>query len=254
MNANTSLTVAACLAATLMGWNSTSQAALLYDQNVTTNVIYGSGNTNGGWTVDRGMGNIELGLRAKVRYSIPGDAPQNVWNSNGDGSYSHEAGAPAAQPNRARWNFDWSINSDYVNQSDTIDEWQYVLGVDSDTSAGTNFHTFDPTAWPGASFGNNGTAQGGGTEGNNASLASSSNLAQDSLNYAFFEGVLPGFSHDPNADGFYTIYLEAYNGNQLMARTEITVIVGDPQTVPAPGSLLLAGLALLGLSAARRRR
>ena len=61
-----------------------------FDQNVTPDVIFGSGNTNGSFTVDR-QGSIELGLRAKLRFDS-NNQPQNVFNSNGDGSYSFVAG------------------------------------------------------------------------------------------------------------------------------------------------------------------
>ena len=46
--------------------------ALLFDQSLTSNVIFGSGNANGDFTVDRGNG-IEVGLRAKLRFDAAGN-------------------------------------------------------------------------------------------------------------------------------------------------------------------------------------
>ena len=54
----TTLAVALCL----LALSSSAQAALQYDQNVTNNVIFGSGNANGSFTTDRASG-VELGLR-----------------------------------------------------------------------------------------------------------------------------------------------------------------------------------------------
>ena len=55
-----------------------AHAVMSFDANVTNNVIYGSGNTNGSFTLDRTNG-IELGLRAKVRF----DAAKLNWPRHG---------------------------------------------------------------------------------------------------------------------------------------------------------------------------
>src|SRR3546814_4080660 len=85
-----------------------------FDQNVTKEVIFGSGNANGSFTVDRQNG-IELGLRAKLRFDET-NQPQNTFNSNGDGTYSFPAGTPPTgfgfdpnSPTTPVWNFEWSI-------------------------------------------------------------------------------------------------------------------------------------------------
>ncbi len=64
-------------------------------QDVTPDVFFGSGNDNGFFTVDLQDGvdyRIELGLRGKLRFN-PSNQPQNIFNSNGDGSYDFVAGA-----------------------------------------------------------------------------------------------------------------------------------------------------------------
>jgi hypothetical protein len=230
-------------------------AALQFDQNVTNNVIYGGGNDNGAWTVERNSG-VEVGLRAHVRFDVVDDLPKNVFGSNGDGTYNHAAGAPAAFPNLGRWNFDFSINSNYDGNGLPLGRLTYQLDIDSDPSAGTIFDSFDPlnvsippSPVPDHSFGDNGTPQGGGTEAADAtdyaSLLASSNLAQNSWNMGFFPTL---FSFDPNANGIYTFVLSASDATGLLARTSIDVIVGTGATVPVPATLalLVPGLLALG--------
>ncbi len=188
-----------------------------FDQAVTPEAIFGSGNTNGSYTVSQGA-EVELGLRAKVRYP----APENTFNSNGDGTYSHLAGngSPAT---RALWNFEWSINTDPAGTSGAaLDDLSYEFGIDFDPGQGTNFLVFDPVNQPFAdhALGDNATGNGGGQVAADPAqytgLISSLNVAQNSWNMDFFdEAPFDGF--DPAADGTYTIYLKAFGpGGQLL--------------------------------------
>lgn len=244
----------------------TAQASLSYDQNVTNNVIMGSGITNGGFTVDRSNG-VEIGLRARVRYP----SPVNVTNSNGNGTYNHVAGGFGAGGTRASWNFDWSINTGTA----MITGYTYRIGIDYDAGLGTNYRVFDPlnsvnpnpaagglALWD-HSFGSAATAQGAGFEAVGATLndalsyynamESSASLVQNSWNLAFFTG--PGYSFDPALDGNYSIFLEALGLNgAVLARSEIDVIVGEGASVPTPGSLPLVAGALGGMLLLARRR
>jgi hypothetical protein len=232
-------------------------AAVEYDQNVTNNVIYGSGNTNGSWTTSREDG-VELGLRAHVRFPVPA----NVFNSNGDGTYNHAAGNFS---NNALWNFDWSINTNTTGTTGLeLGELFYELRMDFDPSAGVSFQTFDPINLPFAdhSFGNNGTAQGAGVEAVDiityAGLVSSSNLAQNSWRLDFFETTpLPPWAFDPDADGTYTFELAAFRfGSTIpVAAVSIDVIVGAGAEVPEASAILAwGGLALCGGGFAWRKR
>lgn len=53
-------------------------ASLATAGNVTPGVIFGSGNANGSFTIAQGS-NMEIGLRAKLRYDTNGQ-PQNTFN------------------------------------------------------------------------------------------------------------------------------------------------------------------------------
>lgn len=251
------LAVTATLGAAAMTL-SNAATAVSFDQNVTPDVIFGGGNANGGFTTDRAAG-VELGLRAKVRYDVSDDLPKNIFNSNGDGTYNHATGAPASNPNRARWNFEWSINTDYLGTSGRkLDDLTYLLEMDFDPSLGTSFVFFDPINLPFAdhSIGDNSTGNGAGQEavdpGTYATLIADNNVAQQSWNLDFFDN--PPF-FDPNADGTYTFVLTAFLGSEEIAATSIDVIVGAGGTaVPEAATLGLFGLGLAGLGLAGLRR
>lgn len=229
--------------------------ALMFDQDVTNNVIMGSGISNGAWTVDRQQG-VELGLRAKQRFPAA-----NVFNSDGAGGYSFAAGNDAGRP---LWSFEWSVNTDYDSTSPTgvkLDDLVYRISLDFDASAGTdNFLNFDPinVSFADHSIGDNTTAESAGTEAADATqyaaLIADNNLAQNSWRMDFFDG--PGFPFDPDADGTYDFLLSAAapGADVPLASTRISVTVGAGGAVPAPATVALLGIGLLGLGLQQRRR
>jgi len=251
----------ALVVALLSAAASTVDAALEYDQNVTSNAIFGGGNANGSYTTDRNNNEgVELGLRAKVRFPTS----LNEFRSNGDGTYgSFDPGGFGTGGNRASWNFEWSINTDYLGSSGLkLDDLTYEIRIDSDPTAATSFLEFDPIKDPNPatiywdhSIGNNSTASGAGVEATSVpqyvNLIANNNLAQNSWQLNFFSGLLsPPF--DPNENGIYTIQLAAYQASQQVAETSIKVYVG---VVPEPGTCLIwAGLAGCIAVAARRRK
>jgi hypothetical protein len=240
-----------------------ANAVVLYDQDVTNEVIFGSGNANGSFTVDRQNG-IELGLRAKLRFD-ENNNPQNTFNSNGDGTYTFPAGTPPTgfsfapnSPTTPVWSFEWSINSEFDSTGGVLTSFIYQIHIDFDPGPGTLFQMFDPINVASAdhAIGDNSTPNGGGTVAADAaqyiSLISSNNLAQNSWNMEFFNDV-PFDIFDPNVPGTYTIMLAAYSGNEeLLSSVSIDVIV-TAVSEPAALVLMLFGLAWLGVVARRRR-
>ncbi len=216
---------------------SASHGALTFHDDVTPDILFGSGTANGSFTVDR-QGSVELGLRTKQRF--PTSA--NVFNDNLDGTYTWEAGLGAA-PNHPRWVFEWSVNTDFDGASGaTLSDFSYLLELDYDPGPGTDFlawdHISDPTepipfATPinptfyDHSIGTNGSPNGGGMEAASASaygaFVAANNVAQNSWRLSTF--TLPPYTFDPNAIGRYDIRLTAFDGATIAAQVTIQVEV-----------------------------
>ena len=256
----------AALAAAMALLAAPAQAVIQFDQNITPDVIFGSGNANGAWTTDRANG-VELGLRAKVRFNAL-NLPENTFNSNGDGTYSFVAGLPPTgfgfapgSTSTATWNFEWSINSNFDNSSGlNLNQLTYLLEIDFDPGAGTNFLSFDPINQPCAdhAIGTNATPNGGGTTvacpaGAAAYVANiaANNVGQNSWNMEFFDNAGAGFPFNGGIGGIYDIRLSAFSASAgTVASTQIQVLVPEPTTL----AMSLSGLLGLGLLGWRRRR
>ncbi|MBK5919979.1 hypothetical protein CCR80_02860 [Rhodothalassium salexigens] len=240
---------------------------------VTPDVIFGSGNANGAFTIGTGLnGGIELGLRGKLRFN-DSNLPENTFNYDGVDTYSFDRGTPptgfgfaANSPTTPVWNFEWSINTDVTGTTGlALDGLTYELRLDGDPTAGTDFtDSFDliNAAFNDHAIGTNATGNGGGTVASDsadyAALIAQNNVAQNSWNYEFFNdgpaALIQLASFDPQAIGTYTIQLEAFLNGDSVAATSI-----DIRTVPMPGALAFFGLGLgaagvAGLRRARRAR
>lgn len=222
--------------------------------SVTPNVIFGSGNGNGSFTVSTDN-NVEIGLRGKIPFA-------GTYNYDGVKTYSFDAGLKPGSTFRPNWNFEFAVNVNAdggSNPSRSIGDLTYLLSMDKDPTAGVDFTTssFDPFNIPYAdhSFGDNSTAQSAGIEAANATeysaLLSTKNVVQQSWSYGFFLSMLSGF--DPFAAGLYTINLEAFGANGLLASSSIDINIS---AVPLPAGLPLfgTGLALMGFIGWRRKR
>ena len=233
-----------------------ANAAIQFDQDVTGGVIFGSGNFNGGFTVDRdGVAGLELGLRAHTRFPSSDGTAAGIM-SHGNGVYGNFAtqgffsnGSPGGP--RASWSFDFSINSNYDGTRGNLSGLTYLLNIDYDPSAGTSFLSINPlTAIADNAYGTNSGLVAVGDSGTSAGLAATTNLAQNSEQLNFFAGVPP---FNPNVSGIYDISLQAFQNGELVGHTEIQVDVGP---MPEPASLTIWGLGALGcaIGAYRRRK
>jgi hypothetical protein len=240
-----------------------SYAVIAYDQNVTPGVIFGSGNANGSFTVDRSNG-VELGLRGKLRHDATGQ-PQNVFNSNGSGAYSFAAGvAPTQSSPTAVWSYEWSINSNFDGTSGwNLDDLTYSLRLDMNPTQATAFFSFDPVNglnpgtvggyWDHSIGTNTTTYQNDSKAGDKPTydgLIANNNVAQNSWKAHWY---IPGFN--PTVDGTYDIELAAYSGSTQVANSRIQIIVGaGGAAVPDSGATVaLVGIAFAGLVGLRRR-
>jgi len=219
--------------------------ALDFDQSVTPDVIFGSGNLNGSFTTAT-SGGVELGLRGKLRFDAS-NLPQNTFNSGGDGSYCFIAGAAPSgfgwlpgSPTTPVWNFEFTVNTDVDGTGGLdLDDFTYELGLDFDPSpAAVSYLVFDPISAATApsgfydhSLGDNATTyltdMVAGDAPTYAGYLASLNVAQNSWNYEFFNDA-PFDAFDPALDGVYEIYLRAYDlTGALAAETAISIVVGN---------------------------
>lgn len=227
-------------------WLGSAHSALLNGTgNVTPDVIYGTGgNLNGSFT-GQTANNIEVGMRAKLRFP-----PSNIFNYDGVSTYSFVNGGNPA--NRSVFNFDWAVNVDQSGLSGKmLSDFDYLFSFDTDASAGIAYTTIDPFNTAGYfdhSLGTNATVGNTGVEfGSVAALQtamSSFNIAQQSSNLGF------GFSLDPDASGMYSFRFQVLDKGttNVLASSEIQVQVPVPPTLP----LVLAALGLMGFVLRRK--
>ena len=176
---------------------------------------------------------LTMGLSATPRFS-------GVVTNDGMGTYSAAAGVSPNPPSPADPYAVWNFNS-------------FVGGTATSSLFFRLFYDFDPAA--GNDESTHGTVSFSGAAANAFSPnGASSNLGFNSLatsGSAFgFTTVAPVGTFNPDASGQYTFALVAYTDagfTNAVARTAIAV------NVPEPGTFALAGLALLGLAASRRR-
>jgi len=237
-------------------------ATLLHNEDVSPNVIMGSGIPNGSFSVES-ANTIEVGLRARDRF-VP-----NVNSDNG--VFTFTVGEDSGNPGWATWNIDWSVNVnvDGNSQSD-LDDFTYIFGGNENGVGGTEFDLINLTgpntqqfalACAGTSFGTSTTAPSAGSEvacglpmatiANYNNMLTSNSVAQNSWNPGLLNlAVVPG-SFDPFKATTYNVWLAVVDANGgEVARSEITI---KTVSVPEPTPLALLALGLLGLGFSRRR-
>ncbi len=233
-----------------------NSSALEFDQNATPNLdgkmLFGSGNLNGGFTTHQRKG-VEVALRTKQRFP----SPDNMFFSNGDGTYSVPKGFACPgfgfAPNCLAtpfWSFEWSVNVDHNDTTDNhLSDYTYELGMDADPSRKTNFTKFDlvtpllPTIplfdhAMGDNLTTNATRMTAGIDpALYQTLLDTKNVAQNSWNYEFFNNLGTSLAaFDPDVDGNYIIYLrviknKGHGKHKIVAETFIQVLVGNAQPI-----------------------
>jgi len=242
-----------------------ASASFALADNVNPDVIFGSGNANGSFTIATGS-NIEIGLRGKLRYNSLGQ-PENTFNQVGSSNtYRFDKGAPVSNPNRGLWNFEWSINTDVSGSGSTgsqLNDFYYSLQMfklDADGTNPADAVSFDLINLPYAdhSIGDNSTGNGAGVEAASGNipqyqgLISNFNVAQNSWNYDFFDASGNALEDwNPNAAGTYLIRLTVFENNGGAIGNELLSNSINIQVVPLPPAAF-AGLGLLGTLAGVR--
>ncbi|MDZ4832154.1 MAG: cohesin domain-containing protein [Phycisphaerae bacterium] len=180
-------------------------------------------------------------MRAKVRFPTP----LNVFNSNGDGTYTFKKGwGGVGDPLNPFWHFEWSVNTNWNGSSPyLLDDLTYEIGMDFDPGPGTDHLTFDqitpaqPAFFWDHSIGTNATGNGAGVEAATApayaALLAANNVAQNSWRPTFFDNYW--FSFDPTVVGRYEYYVSAFSGAGRVARTAITIFALDKVSLTIDG-------------------
>ncbi|MGN6370167.1 MAG: hypothetical protein ACTHN5_18070 [Phycisphaerae bacterium] len=242
------IALAASVAALTMFASLSQASSVSYDQNLVSPnasaanpVYFGSGNPNGGFTVDNENG-VELGLRAKYRQNgAVIDTNSNLYTVVPGAQTNTTSGGNGAATNRAAWNWEFSIDLrpngvGTLSLSDIINSTTLTF-TDLTTStvlfSGSPFAGFPDTSSFGAS-------------GKNSPFSVNDWAAQNSENGVFF----PGF--DMNAPHLYEVTLDVkgVTGAPIASNTI------DIQVAPLPSAATmgLGMLALVGAAGLLRKK
>lgn len=241
--------IAITLGVASLTWSNQADAGLL-----TSEVIFGSGNANGGFTIEQ-FGSLELGLRAKLRYNENGQA-ENTFPWDSADTYTFYQADGNAPSNHAIWNFEWSINTSWDDNGVNLNAYNYLIEINGDNGFSSSYNPFG--ALRNVSLGNNSTQNGGGV-GRGwlgwvfGGTPTNYNVAQESVNIGFSNISNSGF--DPQSLGMYEITLSAFQNGQTVGSNTIFVnMQSEPNAVSESATLALFSLGLVGLGALRRRK
>ncbi|RCS45427.1 PEP-CTERM sorting domain-containing protein [Bremerella cremea] len=248
-----------------------SQADIIASDQLTSNVFFGSGNSNANFTVSQDNG-VEIGMRAKVRYPVPSNDDQSAMlGYDVDKGVYYFANTDNGS-GRASWNLDWSVNSDFAGTTgNVLSDFAYNLTFlfDPQTGSTPSPSNINPVSnyYNDNSYGNNTTTSANDVQPGPlfmgfiptpeyaVVLNNTYNVTQNSTNVGF-SGVFPGL--DVTAAGVYTIIFSVTDCSGLVASNQIQVYSGvePPAAAPEPTSIAILGMGALGLAGgglARRR-
>lgn len=228
-----------------------------FDQNLAdpNGVYYGSGNVNGGFTTVR-LGDIEIGLRAKLRDPAIAGAAAIIHSSTN----VYEVPAGTYAPNRALWNYDWSISIPH-SEGSLLQSLDAQLTVTDLNSPLLKKWEIDPLSY----FPDN---AGWGYPLPNGGIPTTFNLhrlkiftdpdtATDFVVYGAQNSENPGFSDfrtnlgfNPNAASSYRFDLTVRNGS--MTATDTMIVNASP--VPEPSSVVLLGFCVTAFGVMIRKK
>ncbi len=201
------------------------------DLNDTITAIYGAGNPNSGWVSSTMADGSTLALIADYRGT-------GVVPNNGDGSYTFPTGTAPANPNRAVWNFAFSV-SDPLGI--TSKSWvSYELSITGPGGVNTSFLLS-------AILDNAYLTPSGIQTGTYADFATGATVMQNSENvkFAFLGG-------NPSLPGDYVISLKANNNAYRYVQNEADITV-HVVAVPEGGlTAMLLGMGMLAVGWVRR--
>jgi hypothetical protein len=195
----------------LTSFTGPAAAVVTFNQNLAAGWHQGTGTSNGHFTVDTEANGVELGLRASIRFVGPITPTGNLYI----------APAGSNQPNRALWNFEFS-----VDPGSLLDTYS-VLTI---TGPG-GVSVLDPkTAFSG-----------------NKPVGGS--FYQNSENLGF--GVFSPLNFNPNVSGIYTIDLKLFSAD----KRELADVSIQVNAIPEPSTwaMLILGFAGIGFMAYRRK-
>ena len=203
----------------LAAFGSATMANVSYDASLASPGWYnGTGNPNGGFTIDTESNGIEVGLRAKLRQN------PNVINSSTN-VYQVPAGPQVGSPSHAAWNYEFSIN--LGNSGFTLADIQHsTLTITDITTNGTPQSVNLLTYW-----------------GDNSTYSNVHGVvgAQNSENPAFGDFPLHS-TYNELAPDTYQFTLNVINDSNGATLASDTI---DVTVAPLPSSLW-AGIALMG--------
>lgn len=156
-------------------------------------MIFGDGNSDDHYAITRHEGaGVELALKAKLRGA--GDLDASDVDYNADGTATFHVDAAPYLTDRMNWNIDWAAT---VTEAGDDDTFAFKFLADVDGSADEEFVDLTVTG--------------------NEYTPGEANL-QNSWNYGFFDDFI---FDTTDAEGLYTVRLEAWDDGVLIAAQEI---------------------------------